>query len=180
MKKRSIDVVAYDATWPTKFNEEKLLLTTALGELALGIEHIGSTAVKGLSAKPIIDILLEVSCLDALDERNNHLEALGYKVKGENGIEGRRYFQKGGNDRSHHIHAFLSGDNNLTRHRAFRDYLIAHPAISKQYAEVKQYAAKNCNNSSVLYMSLKNDFIQVHEPLAIAWQKNCQSKDIVN
>ncbi|MCW8880223.1 MAG: GrpB family protein [Kangiellaceae bacterium] len=100
------------------------------------------------------------------------MEAVGYLVKGENGIPGRRYFQKGGTQRTHHIHTFQTGDSNLIRHRAFKGYLIAHPEIINEYAKLKIDAARKCQNNSQIYMALKNDFIEEHEKLAIAWLKN--------
>ncbi|WP_233520509.1 GrpB family protein [Flocculibacter collagenilyticus] len=178
MSLRKIEVINYDPRWAAKFIEEKVLLNAAIGNAALKIEHIGSTAIIGLSAKPIIDILIEVSCLKALDERNKSLKTIGYEAKGENGIEGRRYFQKGGNMRTHHVHAFLSEDENLVRHRAFKEYLIAHPEALIEYDSIKRHAAQECNNDSFLYMSLKNNFIQEHEKISdkLVWQLLSYSK----
>lgn len=169
MNQRIIEVVDYNPDWAINFTAEKQCLTLAIGDNAIAIEHIGSTSIEGLSAKPIIDILIEVTCLKSLDEHNKKLKAIGYKAKGENGIAGRRYFEKGGKNRSHHVHAFATGDNNLTRHLAFKHYLIAHPELLTAYAEIKKRAAHACNNDSILYMTLKNDFIQQHEPLALKW-----------
>lgn len=169
MGQRKIEVLDYDPNWTIKFNVEKALLNQAIGSVALKIEHIGSTSVTGLAAKPIIDILIEVSSLESLDDSSEKLEAIGYQIKGENGIEGRCYFQKGGDERTHHVHAFLSGDINLIRHRAFKEYLIAHPDISKAYGDIKKQAAASCNNDSLLYMALKNEFIQEHQRLAVDW-----------
>lgn len=169
MSKRVIEVVDYDPVWAINFEKEKALLMHAMGETAINIEHIGSTAVVGLSAKPIIDILVEVKNLTALDRRSEKLEVLGYQVKDENGISGRRYFQKGGVQRTHHVHAFLSGDPNLIRHRAFKEYLIAHPKALDAYARIKQQAKEKCNNNISQYMTIKNDFIQHHEQLALKW-----------
>lgn len=169
---RMIEVVDYDASWKKKFENEKLLLTKAIGDNALKIEHIGSTSVEGLTAKPIIDILIEVSSLTKLDLANEKLEALGYRVKGENGISGRRYFQKGGTQRSHQVHAFQTNDVHLLRHLAFKEYLIAHPEIATEYGAIKKFAASKCDNNAKIYMALKNDFIQKHEKLAINWFGN--------
>ena len=172
MSRRKIEVVAYNPDWAKMFIDEKTALGALLENIAVSIEHIGSTSVDGLCAKPIIDMLVEVASLKALDDKSKALEAIGYEVKGENGIVGRRYFQKGGDDRTHHLHAFLSGDENLLRHRAFKDYLIAHPDIALEYAAIKQQAAQGCNNDSRMYMSLKNDFIEKHERLAVMWYDN--------
>lgn len=140
-----------------------------IGVNAVNIEHIGSTAVAGLAAKPIIDILIEVTSLKALDMTNKSMETLGYRIKGENGIAGRRYYQKGGNMRSHHVHAFQIGDGHLHRHRAFKAYLIAHAEIAAEYGSLKKAASTKSNNDINIYIALKNDFIQKHEALAIEW-----------
>lgn len=171
MPHRIIQVVNFDPIWAQLFEAEFQLLSETLGANALAIEHIGSTSVPKLAAKPIIDILVAVECLDAIDEKNEQMQAAGYTVKGEYGIAGRRYFQKGGFQRTHHVHVFRIGDSNLTRHRAFKAYLIAHPDIANEYAKLKLDAARKSQNSSQLYMALKNDFIHKHEILALTWLK---------
>ena len=107
---RVVEVVDYDPNWKNTFETERVLLAKAIGINAVKIEHIGSTSVVGLAAKPVIDILIEVTDLKELDNTAENIEALGYTIKGENGISGRRYFQKGGNQRSHHVHAFQTND----------------------------------------------------------------------
>jgi GrpB-like predicted nucleotidyltransferase (UPF0157 family) len=166
---RVITVVDYDPNWIDLFEREKALLGDAIGHNAIIIEHIGSTSVCGLAAKPVIDIMIEVACLKDLDSSNKKIEALGFIVKGENGISGRRYFQKGGKQRSHHVHAFQTGDVNLIRHKAFKEYLIAHPIISSEYGQLKKEAALQSNDCINRYMALKNDFILKHEQLAVEW-----------
>jgi len=107
---RKIEVVDFQSSWADDFNREKALICNALSkENVVGVHHIGSTSVEGLCAKPIIDILLEVKCLSELDEQSYLMESLGYLAKGEFGIPGRRYFQKGGVQRTHQVHAFLTG-----------------------------------------------------------------------
>ncbi|OTA15754.1 hypothetical protein Xvie_02608 [Xenorhabdus vietnamensis] len=96
------------------------------------------------------------------DENNSVIESLGYTARGEYGIPGRRYFIKGGNNRTHHIHAFET-----TRHLAFRDYLRRHNDVAHQYAEIKYQAARACGNSSEIYCQLKSEFILLHEKLAL-------------
>lgn len=119
---RKIAVVPYDEKWPQLFEAESLLIKTVLGGVAENVHHIGSTSVPGLSAKPVIDILLEVSDISALD--NSAMTRVGYIARGENGITDRQYFIKGGDRRSHQVHAFAVGDIQVLRHLAFRDYLI--------------------------------------------------------
>ncbi|NQZ23200.1 MAG: GrpB family protein [Colwellia sp.] len=166
---RVIDVIDYDPRWKDIFEIEKELLVNAIGSNAISIEHIGSTSVEGLVAKPVIDILIEVTSLKKLDASSNKIVALAYLVKGENGISARRYFQKVGKQRTHHLHAFQTGDLNLMRHRAFKAYLIAHPLVSSAYGQIKKAAMYNSDNNINRYMALKNEFIEKHEKIAIAW-----------
>jgi GrpB-like predicted nucleotidyltransferase (UPF0157 family) len=166
---RKIEVVDYDTDWPHSFESEKLALEKALYDTEVKIEHIGSTSIPNLAAKPIIDILIEIDKVERLDVKADRFCNLGYEVKGENGIPGRRYYQKGGNNRTHHIHAFQSGSFGLLRHRAFKEYLQAHPLIAREYASIKKQAALSCNKDTERYISMKNDFIVKHEKLALDW-----------
>jgi len=165
---RRITLEPHNAQWATDFAVEAHNLRQALNETLLHIHHIGSTSVPGLIAKPVIDILLEVISLDSLDEQNNQMTALGYSPRGEYGISGRRYFVKGGERRTHHVHAFEAGSMHIIRHLAFRDYLQRNGDIASQYADIKLSAAKHSQNSSEIYSQLKNDFIARHEALALA------------
>ena len=169
MNHRVIEVIDYDPNWESLFEIERELLVNAIGSNAILIEHIGSTSVKGLVAKPVIDILIEVANLKKLDASSNKIAALAYTVKGENGLSARRYFQKGGKQRTHHVHAFQTDDINLMRHRAFKAYLIAHPLVSLAYGQIKKEAMLNSDNNINRYMALKNEFIEKHEKIAIAW-----------
>ncbi|HDZ8979091.1 GrpB family protein [Aeromonas veronii] len=164
-----VDVVSYNPQWPASFVAEELQLRSALDNCLLAVHHIGSTSVVGLAAKPIIDIMLEVSSLERLDEQNGQLEALGYEAMGECGIARRRYFRKGGDERTHQIHAFLQGDDHVHRHLAFRDYLRAHPAVCREYAELKQAVAASCQHDIERYCAGKNAFVKEHEANALRW-----------
>lgn len=93
---RTVVIVPYDDKWPEMFEIESLLIKTLLGAVAVSVHHIGSTSVPGLSAKPIIDILVEVTDINELDAYNLAMVSAGYIPRGENGIPGRRYFIKGG------------------------------------------------------------------------------------
>jgi GrpB-like predicted nucleotidyltransferase (UPF0157 family) len=170
-QQRQIEVLAYNPVWAERFEQERVKLCKAISDNAVAIEHIGSTSVVGLAAKPIVDILIEVRDLEKLDQQQSNIEGLGYVAKGENTIVGRRYFQKGGIQRSHHIHAFQTGNLHLKEHRAFRDYLSAHSQIANSYAQIKKYAASECGHDIERYMQLKNDFITHHMKLALAWHK---------
>ena len=167
MSKRIIQVVPYDSAWPQQFKCEAENLSRALSNISCNIEHIGSTSVPGLAAKPIIDILISVNCFKVFDLQQSNLVSLGYEAKGEFGIAGRRYFQKGGNQRTHHVHVYQKGNEHVIRHIAFRDYLIANTDIAVAYQKVKLSAVQLCNNDSEQYQALKNDFIRHHQSKAL-------------
>lgn len=164
---RTVIVVPYDAKWPEMFETESLLIKSLLGGVAKNIHHIGSTSVPGLSAKPIIDILLEVSDINELDRYNRAMAHAGYVARGENGMSGRRYFIRGGDQRSHQVHAFASGDMQVLRHLVFRDYLRKNTTIAGIYAELKHSAARLSRNDAHRYSALKANFIAHHLQLAL-------------
>lgn len=168
---RKIIIVPYKKSWLSDFEAEKELLIQSIPVKDLAIHHIGSTSVVDLAAKPIIDILIETKNIDELDQVEKDFESIGYECKGEFGIPGRRYYQKGGDNRTHQIHAFALGSIGAKRHLAFRDYLIANKQVANEYQDVKYNAAKKCNNDISLYCELKNDFVAHHEALAIKWAK---------
>ncbi len=119
-----VRVTEYDPRWRLDYEKEKELIAGILGEEMVSIHHIGSTAVEGLKAKPVIDILPVVRDLEAVDALNRRFEAAGYECMGEFGIKGRRYYRKGGEERTHQIHIFAAANGKeIRRHLAFRDYL---------------------------------------------------------
>ena len=166
--KRTIIVTPYQSNWKDDFLSEQNILNETLKSTTPIIHHIGSTSVPGLAAKPIIDILVEVSSLTELDLLNENMRSIGYTPRGEYGIPGRRYFIKGPIQRTYHLHAFEKGSPHIERHIVFRNYLISNPKIAAEYAEVKKMASKNCNNDSQKYCDLKNSFVQQIEKQALA------------
>ena len=101
---RKVEVMPFSERWSDDFEKEATELQEIFGAELIAIHHIGSTSVKGLSAKPIIDIMPVVKDILQIEQYNTSMAAIGYEAKGENGIAGRRYFQKGGNERTHHVH----------------------------------------------------------------------------
>ena len=164
-----VEVLEFDPKWIERFNSEKLLITECLGKLVVKIHHIGSTSVSGLAAKPIIDIIIEVGSLSTLDSYKSEIELIGYEAMGEFGISGRRYYLKGGSNKSHQMHAFKSGDVNVKRHIAFRDYLKTHPVVAREYEKLKIQLARTCNNDIEQYCDGKDEFIKYYESKAIRW-----------
>ena len=124
---RKVEVKLYDGKWGSMFEEESRRLYEIFGAEIIELHHIGSTSVKGLHAKPIIDLMPVVKDIHRMNDYNTAMIAIGYEPKGENGIAGRRYFQKGGDHRTHHVHMYAWGHSEIKRHLAFRDYLRAHP-----------------------------------------------------
>lgn len=167
-----ITVVPYDKKWPAEFIRESIAIHAAFEPYHVKMHHIGSTAVPGLRAKPIIDVLMEVKSLRELDRNSTELESIGYESMGEMGIAERRYFRKGGDHRTHQIHAFRYRNPNIVRHIAFRDYLRTHPLIAHEYGNLKTKVAKSCNHDIAKYSAGKNEFIKYHEELALKWHQN--------
>jgi GrpB-like predicted nucleotidyltransferase (UPF0157 family) len=166
-----IRVVMYDDHWPAEYEAEAERIREAIGEVAVRIHHIGSTAVPGLSAKPVIDVLVEVSGLAKLDALSPRMESLGYEAKGEFGIAGRRYFRRDNafGVRTHQIHAFELRSAQTDRHLAFRDYLISHPEVARAYGELKRQLAAHFPNDIDAYMDGKDSFVKQYEAEGIAW-----------
>lgn len=166
---RPIVLAPHDRAWAARFAAEADLLREALGDALVDVHHIGSTAIPGIAAKPVIDILAVVRDLDALDARSHAVVALGYEALGEFGIAGRRYFRKddAAGIRTHQIHAFAEGSSHVARHVAFRDYLRAHPDAAAEYERLKQALAVECGGDMRRYTELKTAFIQRIERRAL-------------
>ncbi|MDN4492528.1 GrpB family protein [Ureibacillus aquaedulcis] len=135
---RKVEVKPYNKQWFSMLEEEANILHKILGVEIIDIHHIGSTSVKGLKAKPIIDIMPVVKDINRIDQFCVSMIAIGYNPKGENGIPERRYFQKGEDHRTHHVHVYQLGNSEIDRHLAFRDYLRAHPDVAKKYGDLKE------------------------------------------
>lgn len=165
-----ITVVEHHPEWKEAYLKEEHDIQNILhGELVNSF-HVGSTSVPGLKAKPIIDILLVARDINALDKYSTQFEQLGYEVMGEFGIRGRRYFRKGGDNRTHHIHAFQYDHiQEIERHLAFRDYLCHHPEIAEEYGELKDELAKKYPNDIESYGDGKDDFVKKVEKQALIW-----------
>ncbi|WP_459500238.1 GrpB family protein [Bacillus sp. C1] len=107
-------------------------------------------------AKPIIDIMPVVRDINRIDEFNTSMVTISYKPKGEYGISQRRYFQKGGDNRTHQVHIYQLGNSEIDRHLAFRDYLQAHPNAAKKYGDLKEDLSKRFPYSIELYIKGRN------------------------
>jgi NAD-dependent deacetylase len=166
-------IAEYDSTWPALFAEEAKAVERAFGDV-VAVEHVGSTAVPGLAAKPVIDMLVGLESLELGTERVRAMEALGYEFFGELGLPGRLYFRKGPSESTHHVHAVEWDGHQWHRHVAFRDYLRAHPEEARRYAERKQRLAAEVGYDWHEYVERKNAIAD--DLFARAWEWYAQRR----
>jgi GrpB-like predicted nucleotidyltransferase (UPF0157 family) len=144
MKTAKVTVVPYDSRWAEEFEAIKQELSQALGELALAIEHVGSTSVKGMSAKPCIDIDVVIEDYSVFDETVSRLAAIGYIHEGDLGIADRHAFRYDSKPhlQKHHLYVCPKASEELRRHIVFRDYLRANEQAVAEYSAVKEEGAR--------------------------------------
>ena len=132
---RRITLVPHDPAWGLIAAEEIAFITFGLGPAVVRVEHIGSTSIPGILAKPTIDLLPIATDLEALDARAGAMVALGYDWRGEFGLPGRRYCVRDAPDgqRRFNVHCWVAGHPAVARHVSFRDYLRAHADEAKVY-----------------------------------------------
>lgn len=166
----NVIVTAYNPNWQQLYEQESQAIRRILGGELVEIHHIGSTAVPGLCAKPIIDILPVVKQVEAVDAFNPQFEQLGYEPMGEFGISGRRYFRKGGDNRTHQIHIFAQNNTqDIVRHLAVRDFLRAHPLDAYAYGMLKTQLAYQFPQDIEGYCDGKDSFVKDLEQRALSW-----------
>lgn len=175
---RTIEVVDYRPEWEKMFQEEEKKIRKILGKNCIAVYHIGSTSVKGLPAKPIIDIMPVVKDISLVDSHDPEFRALGYDCRGEFGIPGRRFYAKGGDRRTHHIHIFeKSSEADIKRHLAVRDYLRSHPDTAREYAELKKSLAARYPHDNDGYCDGKDAYMKELEQKALKWQEEQEAGD---
>ena len=155
-------VLPYDEQWKQDFLVIKDKLTSALGQLARGIEHVGSTSVENLSAKPIIDIDVVIKDYTVFEKVVSVLETISYRNEGDLGIAGREAFKYDGKEhlRKHHLYVCPADSPELKRHFAFRDYLRSHPDAVREYIHIKEEGAKLYPYDIERYIEHKSPFIE--------------------
>lgn len=169
----NVVVEEHNPAYAQMFTEEAQRISEIFGDQLVAIHHIGSTAVPGLKAKPIIDILPVVKDIATVDWFNQQMAELGYEALGELGLPGRRYFRKGGDDRTHQVHAYqVDNQPAIDRHLAFRDYLCTHPEVARQYGELKASLAEQFPQDIYGYMDGKDSFVKEHEQKALVWYQS--------
>lgn len=157
--KRSIEVVAYDPAWPAVFEELRRRVWDVVSDVALTIEHVGSTSVPGLAAKSVIDMSVVVASTAEVARAIERLAAIGYVHRGNLGIEGREAFHSPPELPRHHLYVCPAGSLGLRNHLALRDYLRMHPQAAQAYAALKQSLASEVDGDIDAYVKGKSAFI---------------------
>ena len=159
---KHVVVLPYNEQWKHDFLQIKTELTNVLGQLTIEIEHVGSTSVQGLSAKPIIDIDVVIKDYSGLENVILALGKIGYQHEGNLGIAGRETFRYDGKEhlRKHHLYVCPEDSPELKRHIAFRDYLQTHPDAVREYSRIKEEGAKLYPNDIDRYIEHKSPFIE--------------------
>ncbi|MHB0874462.1 MAG: GrpB family protein [Anaerolineae bacterium] len=166
---RPVVIVDYDQEWPARFAEEREIIVAAIGPHVVAVEHVGSTAVPGLGAKPVIDIIVGVRSLADAAACIEPLAAVGYDYHRDHEAEmpERRYFDVQTERRDAHLHMVEYGGEFWRRHLAFRDYLRAHPEASAEYDRLKRELAARFGRDRDGYTNAKSDFVKDIERRAL-------------
>ena len=167
-----VELKPHDPQWIEDALAESRVLGAALGAVLLTVHHIGSTAIPGIHAKPVLDLMPVVTDLPALDRCRAAIEALGYDWRGEWGLPGRRYCTKSHpvtGRRMVQMHCYADGSSEIARHLAFRDYLRHAPRIAAAYDREKERCRCLHPDDSHAYSDCKDVWINAVEALALAW-----------
>lgn len=162
MRTKEVVVLPYDRTWKFAFEEIKREIEGAISDLIIGIEHVGSTSVEGLSAKPIIDIDVVIKDYSMFDAVVSKLESIGYIHEGNLGIKDREAFKYSDKPhlQQHHLYVCPQQSEELYRHITFRDYLVNNPEAVKKYSAVKEKAAQLFPDNIEKYIEYKSPCIE--------------------
>jgi GrpB-like predicted nucleotidyltransferase (UPF0157 family) len=155
-----IIIVEYDPLWPIHFQQVRQELLTAMDDLVNAIEHVGSTAVPGLAAKPFLDIDIVIRSTDQFPHVIERMKSLGYQHQGDLGITGRHAFKQPPTGPLRHVYVCAVGAAPLREHLAFRDHLRQSPDDRFAYAQLKKELANTIGDDRNLYTDRKTEFIR--------------------
>jgi len=156
-----VRIAIYDPRWASMFEEARSEIMGRCGALVVAVEHVGSTSVPGLAAKPIIDILAAVERLDDAQALIEPLAAIGFEFVPKNDFPGRRFFRRGLRGAgTHHLHVVERGGWEWRRHLLFRDHLRAHPETAADYERLKRELAARHGPDRGAYTDAKTPFIE--------------------
>jgi GrpB-like predicted nucleotidyltransferase (UPF0157 family) len=166
----AIRVVEYDPAWPALAAAETRRIEAAVGEAVVRVDHVGSTAVPGLAAKPIVDLQLAVDALEPPARYVEALERLGYLFAPDPESPDFHFFGlPAERPRTHHLHVCAAGSQHELRHRALRDYLRAHPDEVAEYAALKRDLVARHPGDRLAYIDGKDRYVAALERRALAW-----------
>jgi GrpB-like predicted nucleotidyltransferase (UPF0157 family) len=166
----AVRIVDHDPDWPLRAREELERVADALGETAVRLEHVGSTSVPGLGAKPIIDMQASVRDIERQDDYVGPLERLGYLFAPDPAFPDYHYFAKPHTrPRSHHLHVCQADSNQELRHLAVRDYLRAHPEEAASYERLKRALVREHPQDRLAYVAGKDAYMVDLEARAVRW-----------
>lgn len=167
----AIKIEPYNEAWPAMFAELGLAMRSALGCTALRIDHIGSTSVPGLDAKPILDVQISVSSFEPFSSIREPLEAIGFLYRADNPDLTKRYFRERPGQRRTHTHVRREGSWSQQFALLFRDYLRVHPGERNEYADLKHRLAEQYGDDRHGYVDAKGPFIWTVMQQASAWSQ---------
>lgn len=160
-KDEAVTLVSYDPTWPDKFEKEKKLIEQTIGSYCTGgIYHIGSTAIPGLSAKPIIDILVGVTSLEKSQPCIDLLAQIQYQYFPYKADREHWFCKPSSYHRTHHLHLIATTHPEFKAKLVFRDYLISHQKEKEEYEKLKKKLAAHFRNDREAYTKAKAIFVQ--------------------
>lgn len=158
LKRGELYLSPYRDEWPALFESEKKIIASAIGDLVRDIQHVGSTSVPGMCAKPILDIAIAVEEFETARVCVEPLVELGYTFKGENGIPRRHYFQKG-EPCTHHVHMVEEISEEWTKLILFRDHLRSYRSVTEEYGSLKAALVDSLAGDRKAYLAAKAEFI---------------------
>lgn len=166
----AVRIVAYDRAWPAMAERELRRIEEAVGDAAVRLEHVGSTAVPGLAAKPVIDLQLSVTALEPHEHYVAPLERLGYLFAPAPESPDYHFFAKPPErPRTHHLHVCRAGSEHELRHVAVRDFLRGHPGEAARYAALKREVVARHPQDRLAYIDGKDAYVTALEQRAVAW-----------
>ena len=168
----AVRIAPHDPGWAAKAQEELRRLADALASVAVRLEHVGSTAVSGLAAKPILDLQLSVEAIEARGRYVSPLERLGYLFVPDPESPDFHFFaEPPDRPRSHHLHVCEVSSEHEFRHLALRDYLRAHADEAAKYAALKRRVVNRTPQDRLAYIEAKEEYVRDLEARAVRWAR---------
>lgn len=161
LKRGIVELDNYDDNWVFEYEQEKEILSKVLKNKIKEIHHIGSTSIKGLKSKPIIDILILINTFKDIEKITKILKEYGYENRGSQGVNNRFFFAKGPESaRTHYLHVVETKSNTYYNQLYFKKYLIENPRYIKEYCQLKEMLASKYASDRKMYTQGKDEFIK--------------------